>query len=302
MKLLTFYDGEIAKLGVKTEDGIIDVSSAAEESGLQAPESMMDVVNAGPGSLEQLQKIVASSQKRIPENDIRYAPPLTNPQKIICVGANYRKHAEESNLPIPEYPIYFSKFSNSLAGHGEEVEIPSFIEQGDYEVELVVVIGKQVKKVTPADALDYVFGYATGNDLSVRELQFRSNQWLYGKALDGFAPLGPYLVTADEVGDPQNLNLQCSVNGELRQNSNTGDMIFSVAEIISDLSQIMTLEPGDVIYTGTPEGVILGMEQKNWLKAGDEITCEIEGLGRLVNNLVAEKERSAVKEKEQVQS
>lgn len=298
MKLLSFYDSNTVKLGVKTEGGIVDVQAAADKAGLRAPDSVMEVVAAGSKCLKQLEKIISAAQEKIPEAEIQFAPPLQTAQKIICVGANYRKHAEEANLPIPEDPIYFSKFSNSLAAHGEEVVFPSFIRQGDYEVELVAVIGKQAKQVSAADALSFVFGYATGNDLSVRELQFRSTQWLYGKALDGFAPLGPYLVTAEEVPDPQNLNLQCSVNGELRQNSNTGDMIFSVAEIISDLSQIMTLEPGDIIYTGTPEGVILGMQEKNWLKPGDEVVCEVEGLGRLANKLIPEKVAEAEKVKE----
>ena len=155
----------------------------------------------------------------------------------------------------------------------------------DYEVELVAVIGKPAKNVSVESALDYVFGYAVGNDLSVRELQFRSPQWLYGKAIDGFAALGPYIVTADEIPNPQNLNLKCWVNGELRQNSNTEDMIFSTAKLISDLSQIRTLLPGDVIYTGTPEGVIMGMGEKNWLEAGDGVVCEIDGLGCHLNKL-----------------
>jgi 2-keto-4-pentenoate hydratase/2-oxohepta-3-ene-1,7-dioic acid hydratase in catechol pathway len=204
---------------------------------------------------------------------------------VICVGANYRKHAIESGLSIPEEPIYFAKYANSLSGHREVIPVPKMAVEVDYEVELVAVMGKPAKNVSVESALDYVFGYAAGNDLSVRELQFRSHQWLYGKAIDGFAPLGPYIVTADEVPNPQNLNLKCWVNGELRQDSNTEDMIFSTAKLISDLSQIMTLQPGDVIYTGTPEGVIMGMEEKNWLQPGDEIVCEIEGLGSLVNKL-----------------
>ncbi|MCS0543053.1 fumarylacetoacetate hydrolase family protein, partial [Aeromonas veronii] len=147
------------------------------------------------------------------------------------------------------------------------------------------VMGKQAKNISQEEALDYVFGYATGNDISARDLQTRTNQWTYGKAIDQFAPIGPYLVTAEEVSNPQNLELKCWVNGELRQNSNTELMIFSIAEMISDLSQTMTLEPGDVIFTGTPEGVILGMKEKIWLKPGDEMVCEVEGLGKLVNRI-----------------
>ncbi|WP_409304857.1 fumarylacetoacetate hydrolase family protein [Peribacillus sp. SCS-155] len=285
MKLLSFYDSNEIKLGVKTEGGIVDVQSAAEKAGIPAPNTILEVITQGPEALASLKEIVAASKDPVPEEQVKYAPPIHNPGKIICVGANYRKHAEESGLPIPEYPVYFSKFINSLAGNRQNVEVPSFAQQVDYEVELVVVIGKPAKRVSPEQALDFVFGYAAGNDLSVRELQFRSNQWLYGKSLDGFAPLGPYIVTSDEVSNPQNLQLKCWVNGELRQDSNTADMIFPVARLISDLSQIMTLEPGDIIYTGTPEGVILGMQEKNWLKPGDEVVCEVEGLGRLITNL-----------------
>ncbi|SEM21691.1 2-keto-4-pentenoate hydratase/2-oxohepta-3-ene-1,7-dioic acid hydratase (catechol pathway) [Mesobacillus persicus] len=285
MKLLSFYEENKVKLGVKTNDGIIDVEAAAAFTGLSVPTTMLEVVTGGNKAIDQLNQLALQAPSILQEDAIQFAPAIHNPQKVLCVGANYRKHAEESGLPIPNDPIYFSKYANSLAAHRDKIELPNFTEEVDYEVELVVVIGKQTKRVSPSEALDYVFGYAVGNDLSARDLQFRSSQWLYGKAIDGFAPLGPYLVTADEVQNPQNLTLKCWVNGELRQNSNTEDMIFNVATIISDLSQIMTLEPGDVIYTGTPEGVILGMEQKTWLDSGDEIVCEIDGLGRLVNQL-----------------
>ncbi|KKK39133.1 5-carboxymethyl-2-hydroxymuconate isomerase [Mesobacillus campisalis] len=286
MKLVSFYENDEIKLGIKAEEGIIDVSAASQTAGIQAPKSVLDVVKGGSEALEALNKILEVSQRPIPEEEVRFAAAIPNAGKVICVGANYRKHAIESGLAIPEDPIYFAKYANSLSGHGEEVALPDFAKEIDYEVELVAVIGKKAKNVNPEEALQYVFGYATGNDLSARDLQFRSHQWMYGKAIDQFAPLGPCIVTADEVPNPQNLNLKTWVNGELRQDSNTEDMIFSVAELVSDLSRIMTLEPGDVIYTGTPEGVIMGMEEKVWLKPGDEVVCEIEGLGRLVNKFV----------------
>lgn len=285
MKVLSYNENESVKLGIKTEEGIIDVQAVSEKTGIAAPKTVLDVIVGGNEALETLTKIITSSHEKINEEDIRYAPAIPNAGKVLCVGANYRKHAIESGLAIPEDPIYFAKYSNSLSGHREDIFLPKMAEQVDYEVELVAVIGKPAKNVSVETALDYIFGYAVGNDLSVRELQFRSHQWLYGKAIDGFAPLGPYIVTVDEVPNPQNLNLKCWVNGELRQNSNTEDMIFTTAKLISDLSQIMTLLPGDVIYTGTPEGVILGMEEKNWLKPGDEVVCEIDGLGRLLNKL-----------------
>ncbi|WHY02443.1 fumarylacetoacetate hydrolase family protein [Neobacillus sp. DY30] len=285
MKVLSYYENQHVKLGIKTDDGIIDVQAVSEKTGIAAPNTVLEVIEGGDEALQALTTIITNSDEKLDEENIQYAPAIPNAGKVICVGANYRKHAIESGLAIPEEPIYFAKYANSLSGHRQEISVPQMAVEVDYEVELVAVIGKPAKFVSVEAALDYVFGYAVGNDLSVRELQFRSNQWLYGKAIDGFAPLGPYIVTADEVPNPQNLNLKCWVNGELRQDSNTEDMIFSTAKIISDLSQIMTLQPGDVIYTGTPEGVIMGMEEKNWLKSGDEIVCEIEGLGRLVNKL-----------------
>jgi 2-keto-4-pentenoate hydratase/2-oxohepta-3-ene-1,7-dioic acid hydratase in catechol pathway len=200
---------------------------------------------------------------------------------------NYRRHAQETGAPIPDTPILFSKFNNALAGTCEPVPLPRVATQYDYEVELGVVIGRRAASVKVEDALDYVLGYCTANDLSARDLQMRTSQWLLGKTLDRFCPVGPYLVTRDEVPEPQALNLRTWVNGELRQNSNTGDMIFSVAEIVSYTSQYMTLDAGDLIITGTPEGVILGMpEPRPWLKPGDEVTVEVEGLGKLVTPLV----------------
>ncbi|OFW81283.1 MAG: 5-carboxymethyl-2-hydroxymuconate isomerase, partial [Alicyclobacillus sp. RIFOXYA1_FULL_53_8] len=217
------------------------------------------------------------------EAQIEYGPALTQPEKIICVGTNYRKHAIESHMPIPTSPVLFSKFNNSLAAHQGQIAVPEDAEKIDYEVELVMVMGRTARNVSKEDALDFVFGYATGNDISARDLQFRTGQWLLGKTCDGFSPLGPYVVTADEVPNPNVLNLECRVNGELRQSSNTQDMIFDCATLISYISSYMTLRPGDVIYTGTPEGVILGYpeDKQVWLKTGDEVLASVAGLGEL---------------------
>ena len=191
-------------------------------------------------------------------------------------------------MAIPETPVLFSKFNNSIAAPGEGVPLPSNAEEYDYEAELVAIIGKTARYVSVDDALDYVMGYCNGHDVSARDLQMTTSQWLLGKTLDKFMPIGPYTVTADQVGDPQTLSIRAWMNGDLRQDSNTGDMIFSVAECVSYISQYYTLEPGDIITTGTPEGVILGLEDKVWMKPGDEVTIEIEGLGRLTNPMVAE--------------
>lgn len=291
MKLLSFTTSRGLSYGVKTDQGVVDIKATAETAGLPVSKNIEELIAKGETGRQELEAVLSASAVIVPEGEYRYAPIVKKPGKIICVGANYKAHAEEANFSVPEYPIYFAKFANSLAAHEEEVVLPGFIDQGDYEVELVAVIGETAHRVTQEEALAKVYGYATGNDLSARSQQFRSNQWMFGKAIDGFAPIGPYLVTAEEVADPQNLTLSCWVNGELRQHANTKNMIFPIAEIISDLSQIMTLEPGDVIYTGTPEGVILGMEEPVWLKAGDEIVCEVEGLGRLENRLVGVKSR-----------
>jgi len=218
--------------------------------------------------------------------DLKYAPAIENPGKILCVGLNYKKHAAETGMAEPEYPVLFSKFNNAIAAPDEDIPLQADWTTVDYESELGVVMGKTARNVAVEDALDYVFGYCNMNDLSERNLQMRSGQWLLGKTLDKFLPVGPYVLTADEIPDPQNLTIRGWLNGELRQDSNTADMIFSVAEIIAYASQIMTLVPGDVISTGTPEGVILGMEPRIWLRPGDEYVVEVQGLGKLANRMV----------------
>ena len=290
MKVLSFHSPDGVRLGVETERGVVDVQAAAEAAGLPAPGTARELIAGGEAALAQVDEVLGSAPDTVAADDLRLAPAVADPEKLICVGANYRKHSDEAGLPVPDQPIYFAKYHNSLAGHRAEVTMPAVAKKVDYEVELVAVIGRPARRVRVADALDHVFGYATGNDLSARDLQMRSSQWMYGKALDGFAPLGPYLVTSDEVPDPQALELRTWVNGDLRQESNTKDMVFSVAELVSDLSQIMTLQPGDLIFTGTPEGVILGMKEQTWLQGGDEVVCEVGGLGRLVTNLVLDKE------------
>ncbi|RED76743.1 MULTISPECIES: fumarylacetoacetate hydrolase family protein [Cohnella] len=293
MKLLTFVkQGQLA-LGVKTEKGILDVQEAAKGAGVQLPDSIMSVIEQG-SAVGELEKLVLSVSDDSPawlqESDLQFGPCVTEPKKIICVGLNYRKHAEETKAAIPEFPILFNKFHNTITAHGSEIAIPRTTTRLDYEAELVIVIGKQAKYVPREEALNYVFGYCCVNDLSARDLQLRTPQWMLGKIGDGFSPIGPYLVTADEVGNPNELAIKARVNGELRQNSNTADMIFPCDEIVSYISQHLTLVPGDIILTGTPEGVVLGLpkEQRVYLQPGDVVTIEIEKLGSLTNRLVAE--------------
>lgn len=301
MIYLTFQTSEGLRLGIKTEWGVIDMNAAfAALDALGAPNTPDAFLKKAPDDYptlaEQqtlLDRALEAAEAENPgwlldEATLTLGPCMPNPGKIICVGRNYKGHAEETGAPLPTTPILFSKFNNTIAASGEPVPLPSNAEQYDYEVELAVVIGKRARYVPETDALDYVLGYCNANDISARDLQFRTPQWLLGKSLDKFFPLGPYLFTADEIDDPQNLTVRSWLNGELRQDANTADMIFPVAHIISYASQYMTLEPGDVISTGTPDGVILGTEEKIWMKPGDEITVEVGPLGRLTNQLTAE--------------
>lgn len=296
MKLLTFEEQGIHKLGVQIEQGIIDVAATADKVGnVDIQTEIMAVISASTAEVSKLQAFIDAAIAEdkatfINAEKMTWGPAVTKPHKIICVGLNYRKHADETNAPYPEVPILFNKFDNTLTGHNSEIPIPKVTEELDYEVELGIVIGKKAKYVKKDDALEHVFGYCVVNDLSARDLQMRTPQWLLGKTCDKFSPVGPYLVTADEVGNPNDLSLKTYVNGELRQNSNTSDMIFTCAEIVSYISDYMTLEPGDIILTGTPQGVVLGLpkEQRVYLQPGDEVTVEIEKLGSLTNRFVAE--------------
>jgi len=300
MKLLTFKDETSGKLslGVRTERGVMDVRGALRALGWdpgEVPDSPGALFRRGLSALPALEAFVARALPLaegaawlLDEASLALGPCVPCPEKILCIGLNYRRHIAEARAEVPEVPVFFSKFANALAAAGEPIPLPPHVVEYDYEAELAVVIGRRARYVPEEGALDCVLGYCNANDISARELQRRTSQWLLGKTLDKFLPLGPYLVTADEVGDPQRLPVRCWLNGELRQDSNTADMLFSVAQIISYASRYMTLNPGDVISTGTPEGVILGREEKVWMRPGDEVTVEVGGLGRLTNRMVSE--------------
>ncbi|MRH41346.1 FAA hydrolase family protein [Aquibacillus halophilus] len=297
MKLVSLKKDNQEILGVHTEKGIINVGATIpSHPKSNIPKDIMEVIKGGTTTLAELEDYInelnleGNQSYILDSGEFEWLPCVTNPSKILCIGLNYRKHADETNSPYPETPILFSKFNNALTGHQTNIPVPKVTEKLDYEVELGIVIGKEAKEISKEEALDYVFGYFTANDLSARDLQFRTPQWLLGKTCDNFNPIGPYLVTKDEVGDPQQLNLKTTVNGEVRQNSSTSDMIFSCSEIISYISQHMTLVPGDIILTGTPEGVTIGYpkEEQVFLKPGDNVTVEVEKLGALTNNFVAD--------------
>jgi 2-keto-4-pentenoate hydratase/2-oxohepta-3-ene-1,7-dioic acid hydratase in catechol pathway len=294
LTLLTMqHDGDF-RLGVKTGKGVLDVTEASRLLHMHAPATMDDLLQDEDGpSLNALVDAACESSGSekvfVDEQSILYGPVVTRPEKIVCVGLNYRRHAKEVNLPIPKQPVLFSKFNSALSGHNRDVKLPVEVaHKFDYETELVIVIGKNAKDVSEADALSHVAGYCVGNDLSARDLQFdNGGQWLVGKTLDQFAPLGPYLVTADQI-NPDALTIECRVNGQTRQSSSTDDFIFNAAQIVSYISRHITLRVGDIIFSGTPEGVILGHpeDKRVWLKAGDKIACRVEKLGELRFGLV----------------
>ena len=289
MTLLTFQRDGKHWLGVKTAKGVVDVSAAASALNLPAPSDMDDLLQNGRGAL--LRPIVdrAPASSYLDESTLTYGPVVTRPQKIIMMGFNYRTHAAETGTPIPTDPPLFNKFNNALNHHGGRIKLPTGVaKEFDYEIELVIVFGRECRDVSEADALDYVAGYCTGNDFSARDLQRLTSQFMIGKTHDGFAPLGPYLVTSDLVGDPNNLRIETRVNGEQRQDWNTNDMIFNCRQLISFASRMMTIQPGDIFFTGTPQGVILGMprDKRVWLKPGDKIACSVEKLGELRFDLV----------------
>lgn len=285
MKLVQFWRNGAPALGISTEKGIVDVAAEATLRGFTAPADMRAAIQLGA---EQVRSLLAPLEEgAVCYANAPLAPAVTDPEHILCIGLNYRQHAREIKLALPAAPVLFNKFRNALAADGDTVRLDPRYTEYDYEAELVAVIGKPCRDVSEEDALDYVFGYTCGNDLSTRDLQFaRGSQWLLSKTFDGFAPLGPCLVPSGEL-DPNNLPISSRVNGEIRQNSNTSDMIFNVQQLISDLSHHFTLQPGDLIYTGTPQGVMQGYpaDQKNWLKPGDKVEIIIGGIGTLTTTL-----------------
>lgn len=281
MKLVQFWRNGRPALGLQTERGVVDAAAEATRLGVTVPEDMAAAIALPAGELERLLTPLLQDPQCFTGAPL--APVVTGTDRIFCIGLNYRQHAKECGLSIPPAPVLFNKFSNALAAHGDCVKLIPDYKEYDYEAELVAVIGKPARNVSKEDALDYVFGYTCGNDLSTRDLQFaRGGQWVLSKTFDGFAPVGPCLVPAGEL-DPNHLDISSTVNGEVRQSSNTSDMIFPLAQIIADLSHHFTLMPGDLIFTGTPQGVMHGYpaDQKSWLKPGDWVEVTIQGIGTL---------------------
>lgn len=265
MKLVTYEAGGRVRAGVLTEDGVVD-------SGFP---TMGELLRAGPPSQP-------SGEPLQPE---RLLPPVTDPEKIVCIGLNYLSHAQEQGAEPPDMPTLFAKYRNALAAPDSDVKLPSYSSKVDYEAEVAFVIGKHAKDVAEADALDHVAGYMLLNDLSARDMQFATPQWMPGKIFDGSAPCGPWLVTPDEAGPHDAIEVRLTLNGEEMQNGSTADLVHSIPALVVYLSKLMTLEPGDVVSTGTPAGVGSLRQPRVWLKAGDEVVIESPTLGRLETKL-----------------
>jgi len=284
MKLIRFGAINEEKPGVFLANGTkLDVSAFGYD---------YDEAFFGENGIEKLQDWLKNNQDSCPVvgDDVRLGPPLMRPSKIVCVGLNYAQHAAESGMDVPEEPVLFFKATSAIVGPNDPIIIPKGSEKTDWEVELAIVIGKKASHVSEKDALNHVAGYVLHNDVSERAFQLeRSGQWVKGKSCDTFAPIGPFIATPDEIGDPNNLNLWLTLNGEEMQNSSTSDFIFNIQHVVSYISQYMTLLPGDIISTGTPFGVGLGLKPPRYLKDQDVVELGIEGLGTSRQTCIAYK-------------
>ncbi|WHY11852.1 fumarylacetoacetate hydrolase family protein [Peribacillus frigoritolerans] len=287
MKIATFSVQTEQHIGLVKDDQIISLTALGPE---EFPACMKKFIERGSelrSRAEQLIEQRVNDDAIFKLSEVNILPPIAKPDKIICVGLNYFDHCKETGMEPPESPVIFSKYANAIAGHNDAIEIPINSTEVDFEAELAFVIGREAKRVSEEEADDYVFGYTIMNDISARDLQFQDGQWSRGKTADTFAPFGPVIVTKDEVGDPHNLAISLELNGEIMQDSNTSNLIFTVPKIISFLSQSMTLMPGDLIATGTPPGVGMGRNPKIWLKNGDRMNVSIEKIGTLSNHVLA---------------
>jgi 2-keto-4-pentenoate hydratase/2-oxohepta-3-ene-1,7-dioic acid hydratase in catechol pathway len=286
MKLVTFTLGDNPRLGLVRENEVIDLTRASEG---HLPSDMLTFLRQGQPALELAQDIEQSAAADLPLTEVKLLAPVTTPSKVVAIGLNYMDHCREQKVEPPKAPIIFAKFPSSIIGPGEAIRWnPALTRQVDYEAELAVVMGRTARSVAETEALDYVAGYTICHDVSARDLQLGDGQWIRGKSLDTFCPLGPYLVTRDEIPDPHNLAIRCTVNDTVLQNSNTAEMIFRIPYLIAYISRAFTLLPGDIISTGTPDGVGLFRSPKIFLKGGDVVTVEIEGLGQLTNPCLEE--------------
>jgi 2-keto-4-pentenoate hydratase/2-oxohepta-3-ene-1,7-dioic acid hydratase in catechol pathway len=300
MKLVSYHSQSSTHLGVLTEENkILQLSSLHDlykeriSQDYIIPNDMKQFIEQSETALPYV-KAILNCYEQDHENkenpsyllsDAELLAPIVQPEKIICVGLNYIDHCKETNMEPPAAPVIFSKYANAIIGDKAAIELPINSNQVDYEAELVIVIGKEAKCVSEAEAEGYIFGYTIMNDVSARDLQFSDGQWSRGKSADTFAPIGPVIVTKDEVGDPHNLDISLRLNNQIMQHSNTKNLIFKIPTIVSYLSKSMTLKPGDLIATGTPPGVGMGRDPQVWLKEGDVLSITIENIGTLSNDV-----------------
>jgi 2-keto-4-pentenoate hydratase/2-oxohepta-3-ene-1,7-dioic acid hydratase in catechol pathway len=283
MKLVTFSHNNFSRFGAVVDDYVIDGVGEFD-----LPSAMVNFISAGEAAISSMQKRIAGGKHRIPLSEVKLQAPIPRPGKYLAISLNYDDHIQETGRDRPEFPSFFTKQSTCVIGNGDAIQRPLVSDKLDYEGELAFVIGKRSRHVPVEDAHKVIAGFTIANDVSVRDWQFRSPTFTVGKSFDTCGPLGPWLVTPDEIGDPHNLDIKTWVDDELRQNSNTRHMLFNCYEMIAYLSQAMTLEPGDVISTGTPSGVGVKMEPRGYLKAGQTVTVEIEGIGKLINPVIDE--------------
>ncbi len=286
MKLATFKHGGAAAPGLVHNDSVLPLASLVPN----APPDMLGVIERwaelGPAIASAISS--GGTAHALPLTSVELQAPIPRPGKVMAIGLNYADHVRETGREMPEHQVWFGKLPGTVNGPFAGVQIPRSSSKVDYEVELVAVIGTRGRHITREDARAHVFGYCVGNDVTARDWQRRTPQWLLGKSFDTHAPMGPWITTADEIGDPHRLGIRSFVNGEKRQDSNTRELIFPLWDMIAHLSQAMTLNPGDMIFTGTPDGVGFAMDPPNLLKAGDRVRCEIDELGAIENEMVPE--------------
>ncbi|HEV8042657.1 MAG TPA: fumarylacetoacetate hydrolase family protein [Bryobacteraceae bacterium] len=282
MKFVTFRKaGGDPQAGVLVEDQVLGLAQAGYPS-------MLDVLAGGPGARAKIESWVKSSGAPVPLSSVTLLAPVPRPPKLICVGLNYRDHAIESKMEIPKVPTIFSKFPSAVIAAGQRIVLPKNSAQPDYEAEFAFVIGRGGRHIPAERWQEHVFGYTVINDVSARDFQMATSQWLMGKTFDTFAPMGPHIVSADEIPDPHALDISLTINGEVLQHSNTRELIFKIPELVAFLSSVFTLEPGDVVSTGTPAGVGVARKPPRFLRPGDDVVVRVERIGELRNPVVAE--------------
>lgn len=288
MRFVQFERGGERRVGVEIRDGGDIVDLCAGDSSI--PSDMRSFIEGGQKTLLAAKSVIDRGGSVIPRDSVKIVAPIYNPDKVLCVGMNYKDHCGEQDAPVPIEPVIFNKFPSSIIGPTEDLQYPEETQKLDWEVELTIVIGKDAKRVQESDAMNYVFGYTVAHDVSARDWQLEpgknGGQWLIGKAMDGFCPLGPAIVMKEDINDPHNLGLRCRVNGVTKQDSNTNQLVHKTAAMVSFISRFMTLRPGDVILTGTPPGVGVFRKPPEYLKRGDVVECEIDGIGKVVNKIV----------------